>query len=134
MRDPSQARIVELLADLQDRLVAAPPPKCGLARLLSRERNPAPGIAGLYVWGGVGRGKTFLMDLFFETLPLEAKHRAHFHRIMQDVHQRLRALGNIEDPLATVARDMAANAPPNITTAHPNTSQRWRSTHGSCRR
>jgi len=110
VRDPSQAHIVELLADLQERLCAAPPPKRGLARLLSRERNSAPGITGLYVWGGVGRGKTFLMDLFFETLPLEGKHRAHFHRIMQDVHQRLRALGNIEDPLSTVARDMAANA------------------------
>jgi cell division protein ZapE len=69
-----------------------------------------PAIRGLYVWGGVGRGKTFLMDLFFETLAVEQKHRAHFHRIMKDVHDRLRALGDIEDPLAAVARDMAAGA------------------------
>ena len=110
VRDPAQAQIVELLADLQDRLLAAPPPKRGLAKLLSRERNGPPGVTGLYLWGGVGRGKTFLMDLFFESLSIDAKRRAHFHRIMKDVHERLRALGDIEDPLATVARDMAAEA------------------------
>jgi cell division protein ZapE len=107
-RDPSQMIVVDLLADLQQRLLAAPAQKRGLARLLARERAPA--ITGLYLWGGVGRGKTFLMDLFFETLALEDKHRAHFHRIMKEVHERLRALGHVEDPLATVARDMAARA------------------------
>ena len=50
------------------------------------------------------------MDLFFETLSLEEKRRAHFHRIMKDVHDRLRALGDIEDPLAVIARDMATEA------------------------
>jgi cell division protein ZapE len=110
VRDPSQAHIVGLLADLQHRLLAAAPQKRGLARLFSRERNGAAGTRGLYIWGGVGRGKTFLMDLFFETLAIDAKRRAHFHRIMKDVHQRLRALGDVEDPLAVVARDMAAEA------------------------
>jgi cell division protein ZapE len=110
VRDSSQLNVVRLLARLQEQLLAAPPPKRGLARLLSLERNSAPEIPGLYVWGGVGRGKTFLMDLFFETLPLDSKRRAHFHRIMQDVHHRLGALGDIEDPLAAVARDMAAEA------------------------
>jgi len=108
VRDPSQSIVVDLLAGLQERLLAAPPPKRGLARLLSRDRAAAAGIKGLYLWGGVGRGKTFLMDLFFETLAIERKRRAHFHRIMKDVHERLRALGDIEDPLAEVARDMAA--------------------------
>lgn len=110
VRDPSQSHVVGLLADLQDRLLAAPPPKRGFARLLSREPNGAAGISGLYIWGGVGRGKTFLMDLFFESLAIDAKRRAHFHRIMKDVHERLGALGDIEDPLATVARDMAVEA------------------------
>lgn len=110
VRDPAQAQIVELLADLQDRLLAAPQRKRGLAKFLSRERNGATGVTGLYLWGGVGRGKTFLMDLFFESLAIGAKRRAHFHRIMKDVHERLRALGDIEDPLAAVARDMAAEA------------------------
>ena len=108
VRDPAQARIVELLADLQHRLLTAPPPKRGLAKLLSRNRNSAAGVTGLYLWGGVGRGKTFLMDLFFETLPLESKRRVHFHRIMKDVHERLGALDDIEDPLAWIARDLAA--------------------------
>jgi cell division protein ZapE len=110
LHDPSQARVVELLARLQAQLLAAPPPKRGLAKLLARERQGVTGVRGLFIWGGVGRGKTFLMDLFFETLPLEQKRRAHFHRIMRDVHERLGALGDIEDPLATVARDMAAEA------------------------
>jgi cell division protein ZapE len=110
VRDPAQAHVVELLADLQQRLLTAPPPKRGLAKLLSRERNSAAAVTGLYLWGGVGRGKTFLMDLFFETLTLESKRRVHFHRIMKDVHERLGALGDFEDPLATVARDMAAEA------------------------
>jgi cell division protein ZapE len=110
MRDPAQGRIVELLADLQHRLLTAPPPKRGLAKLLSRNRSPAAGVTGLYLWGGVGRGKTFLMDLFFETLALESKRRVHFHRIMKDIHERLGALDDIEDPLAWIARDLAAEA------------------------
>ena len=63
---------------------------------------------GIYLWGGVGRGKTFLMDLFFETLDVEEKIRIHFHRMMRDVHVRLKALGDIEDPLDRVAADIAA--------------------------
>ncbi len=110
VRDPSQSHVVELLADLQQRLLASPLPKKGLAKLFSRERNSGPGVTGLYLWGGVGRGKTFLMDLFFETLAMQSKRRVHFHRIMKDVHERLGALNDIEDPLATVARDMAVEA------------------------
>ncbi len=66
-------------------------------------------VKGLYVWGGVGRGKTFLMDMFFETLVLEAKKRVHFHRMMHGVHARIKALGDIEDPLDRVASDIAAD-------------------------
>ncbi len=64
-------------------------------------------VAGLYIWGGVGRGKTFLMDLFYETLALPAKKRIHFHRMMHEVHARLARLGDIEDPLDQVAADIA---------------------------
>jgi cell division protein ZapE len=110
LRDPSQSRVVDLLADLQERLLAAPPPKRSLAQLFSRKPHPAQGVTGLYIWGGVGRGKTLLMDLFFETLALESKRRMHFHRIMKEVHDRLGTLGDVEDPLAAVARDMAAEA------------------------
>jgi len=110
VRDPEQVVVVELLADLQQRLVEARPSRTGLMRLLSSHRAADSGIAGLYLWGGVGRGKTFLMDLFFETLAIDRKRRVHFHRMMRDVHQRLQALGDIEDPLDAVARDIASEA------------------------
>lgn len=110
VRDPDQFHVVGLLAELQQRLVESRPTGSRVLRALRLDRGAPDPVRGLYMWGGVGRGKTFLMDLFFETLPLERKRRAHFHRIMQEVHQRLGALGEIEDPLATVARDMAAEA------------------------
>ncbi len=106
--DPSQSIVVDLLADLQERLLAAPPPKRGLARLLSRERAAVPGIRGLYVWGGVGRGKTWMMDLFFESLPGKHKLRIHFHRFMARVHSGLRNKPSTRDPLVEIAREWAA--------------------------
>ena len=63
---------------------------------------------GLYLWGSVGRGKTFLMDLFFESLPTEAKTRVHFHRFMQGIHAELRSLSGHSDPLVAVAAGIAA--------------------------
>lgn len=70
-------------------------------------REDCPGVPGLYLWGDVGRGKAFLMDLFFATLPLERKTRIHFHRMMGDVHDRLQAIVDTEDPLDQVAADIA---------------------------
>ena len=70
-------------------------------------REDCPGVPGLYLWGDVGRGKAFLMDLFFATLPLERKTRIHFHRMMGDVHDRLQAIVDTEDPLDQVAVDIA---------------------------
>ena len=54
---------------------------------------------GLYFWGGVGRGKTYLVDTFFDSLPTEKKMRVHFHRFMYRVHDELNALGDVNDPL-----------------------------------
>ena len=110
VRDPEQGYVVSLLADLQQRLIEARPSRSGILRRLRGNRDADDGIAGLYIWGGVGRGKTFLMDLFFETLAIDHKRRVHFHRMMQDVHHRLQALDDIEDPLDTVARDIATDA------------------------
>ncbi|MFH2212066.1 MAG: cell division protein ZapE [Pseudomonadota bacterium] len=62
---------------------------------------------GLYLWGGVGRGKSFVMDAFFNCIPLEHKRRLHFHRFMQEIHARLVALKGQPDPLVSVARELA---------------------------
>ena len=65
---------------------------------------------GLYLWGGVGRGKTYLMDLFFDCLPMERKLRTHFYRFMQQVHGLLSGLQGVSDPLRQVAREIAGKA------------------------
>jgi cell division protein ZapE len=74
-----------------------------------RGRKPAP-ARGLYLWGNVGCGKTFLMDLFFDSLPAGGKNRVHFHRFMQDVHAELTSLGGNRDPLEKVAERIAADS------------------------
>ncbi len=75
-------------------------------RLRARLRPSAP-VPGLYLWGGVGRGKTLLVDLLFEQLPSKSKRRSHFHRYMADVHAALKRLKGESDPLATVAAEQA---------------------------
>jgi cell division protein ZapE len=108
-RDPAQEKIVERLLDLQNRLLDQQTRNTGLRRFFSRQTNrDYRGERGLYIWGGVGRGKTFLMDLFFESVEIDAKRRIHFHRMMHDVHRRLKELADVADPLDTVAADIAA--------------------------
>nr|WP_183167553.1 cell division protein ZapE [Azomonas macrocytogenes] len=64
--------------------------------------------AGVYLWGGVGRGKSFVMDAFFSAIPLPAKRRVHFHAFLREVQVRLREISGQPDPLALVARQIAA--------------------------
>jgi len=64
-------------------------------------------VRGLYMWGGVGRGKTHMMDLFFESLPFEHKERIHFHRFMQQVHRDLKAYAGQKNPLTLIAARIA---------------------------
>ncbi|TVQ84285.1 MAG: AFG1 family ATPase [Chromatiaceae bacterium] len=118
--DPAQAAAVAELTRLQRALLAtpAPAPAPGLAaRLLrlGRRAPPAPvaAVPGLYLWGGVGRGKTWLMDLFFDSLPATGlgKQRLHFHRFMQLIHADLTRLRGQPDPLARIAAEQAARAP-----------------------
>ena len=76
--------------------------------LVHRLRRKHPSfVKGLYLWGSVGRGKTWLMDLFFEQLPIKRKQRIHFHRFMQRVHSSLKAQGNVQDPLPRIAESWA---------------------------
>ncbi|EKS7194024.1 cell division protein ZapE [Enterobacter ludwigii] len=78
--------------------------KAALGRLLGKKepQTHAP-VRGLYMWGGVGRGKTWLMDLFYLSLPGTRKQRLHFHRFMLRVHEELTALQGKSDPLEIVA-------------------------------
>jgi cell division protein ZapE len=62
-------------------------------------------VRGLYFWGGVGRGKTFLVDLFYDGLPVRQKRRTHFHRFMRDIHEKLHEHAGQSDPLARIAQD-----------------------------
>ncbi len=103
--DPEQRAAAERLQRLQDELVAAREPGA-LARLLGRQQ---PRIRGVYLWGGVGRGKSMLMDLFAATLPIERKRRAHFHAFMLEVDRLIRDERRNEagDPIAPVAARIA---------------------------
>jgi cell division protein ZapE len=103
-----RAALVELDRLFDELMAAARAPRPWLARLLpGREDRPAP--RGLYLWGEVGRGKTFLTELLVEHLPLAAKRRVHFHRFMGEVHAELKRLGQRSDPLPQVAEAIAAN-------------------------
>jgi cell division protein ZapE len=75
---------------------------------LSQQSTTSPGpIKGLYLWGDVGRGKTFLMDLFYDCLPQEGKLRLHFHHFMARIHHALKEHAGQQDPLVLIAKDLA---------------------------
>jgi cell division protein ZapE len=87
--DPAQAELVEAFADLERRLAGYKPPrKHGMFGRLFADKNGSP-PRGLYIHGEVGRGKTMLMDLFFQASPIAHKRRAHFHEFMTEVHERI---------------------------------------------
>ena len=110
MPDPAQAALVEELDRIHRSLVAAPDGGM-LARIARRVgRGRREPVRGLYVWGGVGRGKTHLVDLFYRAPRLDPKLRMHFHRFMQLVHAELGTLSEREDPLRIVAGRIAARA------------------------
>jgi cell division protein ZapE len=105
--DRAQQTAIAALERLHADLVAARPPARGWKRrLLGIGSGPRP-VRGVYLWGGVGRGKTLLMDLFYNCLPFDDKLRQHFHRFMASVHDGLRAQSNRADPLEFVADGIA---------------------------
>jgi cell division protein ZapE len=101
--DAAQERALPQFERLYEDLLGLDRMDSWLVRVLAGRRV----VRGLYLWGGVGRGKSFLMDAFFACAPLANKERVHFHRFMQDIHHRLRDLQGQEDPLGPVARDLA---------------------------
>ena len=107
-QDAAQLLVLPAL-DRMHHALLAPGPTLGLLDRLRRKPS-APPPDGLYLWGGVGRGKTFLIDLFHEGLPSRiGKRRTHFHRFMREVHERLRQHGGERDPMAAIARDLRAS-------------------------
>ena len=101
--DPGQRAMLPRLQTLRDWLEQHPDrPRPGLRGLFSRPATPPK---GLYIWGGVGRGKSMLMDLFFQNLAISAKRRVHFHPFMQEVQRGIHAARQkgVEDPIEPVA-------------------------------
>lgn len=107
--DAAQKIAVENLQRLYDELVSFVPAKPSfLQRIgLSPMQAPRP-IQGLYFWGGVGRGKTYLVDNFYECLPFEKKMRMHFHRFMHRVHAERKQLREQADPLSIIGKKLAS--------------------------
>jgi cell division protein ZapE len=102
--DHAQAAAVDRLQQLSEELAAF---RAARQSTFKRLLAPPDVPRGLYLWGGVGRGKSFLMDSFFATVPLRRKTRVHFHAFMRSVHDELKTLKNEVDPLATVAARIA---------------------------
>ncbi|MGA9855654.1 MAG: cell division protein ZapE [Gammaproteobacteria bacterium] len=106
VKDAAQVKAVAALDVLYHFLLKRPPlPRW--RRWLGQSQSP---LKGLYLWGSVGRGKTWLMDCFYECLPFHEKQRLHFHRFMQMVHAQLKSLSEQEDPLRIVARHFSEQA------------------------
>jgi len=102
--DRAQLGALDRLQRLHDDLVEF---RTARLSLLRRWFNPPVPPRGVYLWGKVGRGKSFLMDAFYAEVPLRRKTRVHFHAFMKSVHDELRTLPREEDPLATVAARIA---------------------------
>ncbi|WP_440874693.1 cell division protein ZapE [Thalassotalea sp. PLHSN55] len=110
--DAAQENAVKHLQRLYEDLQNKPLPVSGFKKVLNRwkrvvDKQPKKSIQGLYFWGGVGRGKTYLVDTFYDCLPFENKMRVHFHRFMHRVHQELKTLTGQSDPLKIIAKRFA---------------------------
>ncbi|MFQ5643713.1 MAG: cell division protein ZapE [Thiogranum sp.] len=105
--DAAQQQAVGLLQALYDALLGPLPSLSLRERVLGRRPPP---LQGLFLWGGPGRGKTYLMDCFYSSLPLVEKRRVHFHRFMLEIHRALDALPKTADPLQVVADQIADRA------------------------
>ena len=109
--DPAQALAVEKLQILANRLSRyAPPAKTDLLSFFTRKRGEIP--RGLYIFGAIGRGKTMLMDLFFDRVPFAKKRRLHFHEFMGETHERIADARKIHsgDPVPHVGAQIAREA------------------------
>ena len=107
--DAAQENAVKNLQRLYECLQSKPLPVTGFKKVLNRWKRvvakaESKPIQGIYFWGGVGRGKTYLVDTFYDCLPFNNKMRVHFHRFMHRVHQELESLTGQSDPLKIIAK------------------------------
>jgi len=119
-RDPAQVAVARRLEALSAMLASRKLARksSALGWLFGRRQPVAASVKGLYIWGAVGRGKTMLMDLFYEQAPVAARRRVHFHAFMADVHERIHAYrqalksGAVKeaDPIGPVAAELAEEA------------------------
>ncbi len=110
VQDDAQVHAVNCLQSLYEQLLSAPWPPRRERFSFFKRKETAVSVKGLYLWGGVGRGKTFLMDSFFSCLPFEEKRRVHFQHFMRAVHDILKGLPKSPDPLPIVAKQLAVSA------------------------
>ena len=101
--DAAQTDALQRFERLYEDLIALERLEASIIRLLARKQV----VRGIYLWGGVGRGKSFLMDSFFNCAPVARKRRIHFHHFMQEIHHELNRHQGREDPLAVIARQLA---------------------------
>jgi len=112
VKDAAQKKAVDKLQTLYENLIRDEEERIKQASAWFNKftrKKPEP-VKGLYFWGGVGRGKTYLMDNFYESLPFKQKMRIHFHRFMQRVHHELNTLNDQSDPLVIVAKRLSEEA------------------------
>lgn len=105
--DAEQAMAVQELEGLYTRLISQLNNESKLLHKLKRLSGKKTAVTGLYLWGGVGRGKTWLMDLLYDNLPFDDKIRLHFHHFMQAVHDQLELIQGHKNPLKLVAKNFA---------------------------
>ncbi|QBY04794.1 cell division protein ZapE [Thalassotalea sp. HSM 43] len=110
--DSAQENAVKQLQRLYDDLQTKPIAVTGFKKVLkgwvkTMAKPKANKVKGIYFWGGVGRGKTYLVDTFYDCLPFEQKMRVHFHRFMHRVHDELKLLKGQQDPLKIIAKKFA---------------------------
>lgn len=106
--DPVQRATLPAFERVRADLASRPEPKSGLRSLFGGRSAPEP-VKGLYLWGGVGRGKSMLMDMFYESVNTQRKRRAHFHAFMQEIHAAMHEVRKtgVDDAIKPVAEEIA---------------------------
>ena len=108
--DPEQEKIISSFQELYNRILGIRNPGESIlgnigSSLFSKRANSNNKC--IYLYGGVGRGKTFLMDMFYKELPIKKKRRIHFHRFMNDIHDQLNSKKDITNPIDHIAKDIS---------------------------